>query len=159
MERNWTVPPGSIPSATMLITVAIYVFGGLDKHELTAVSNAIWGLGALGAALLAHRVLRARFDDLNHAARELCFGVRMAGGAVFLHRLWSNFGIWFRDEGGNYWSFTTDHRWVTAVLVAFIARGSQRAAAPYVRAYFASGAAMFAESVVAVLSVCAGVLA
>ncbi len=145
-------PPGAIPASTAVLSMVAYLFGSFTVNEITAISNSLWGLGALAASFLAHIAIRRRLHELTPVAQELCYGIRLAGAAVFLHRLWWNFGIWL-GENGQYWEITKDHRWFTVLLIAAIARGSQRAAAPYVRAMFKKRGAWAVEAAISVLAV------
>lgn len=147
------MPAGAVPAATAVIGMVLFLTGTYTNSEITAVSNSLWGLGALVAALMAHHAVKGRPDLLTPAALELCYGVRIAGFGVFLHRLWWNTGIWLRSEGEAYWHVTVENKWVTALMIAMIARGSQRAAAPYVRAMFKPWAALAIEFGISALAV------
>lgn len=117
-----------------LTTVAAF-FGWLDASEITAASNGLWMGVSGGAALLAHVVLHRQHETLTAAARQVARGIRQTGACVALHRLWWNIGIWMRPEDALYWDVTTDHRWVTVLLVVLIAQGAQKGSRPIVRRY------------------------
>lgn len=153
------VPAGSVQAAVLIIATAIFVFGGMSTHQITAMSNSTWALDALLTALVVHVALRTQFDEMTEAAREVAYGLRMGGYCVFLHRLWWNFGIWLRGDDGKYWDVTTDHRWVTVLLIAGIARGGQRAAAPILRKVLRPPMARVAELSVAALSIASALIA
>lgn len=146
------IPSGIVPALTALVGMALFLGGFYSNSEITAISNSLWGLGALVAALMAHHAI-SRKGLLTDAALELCYGVRIAGLGVFIHRLWWNVGIWLRPEDAPYWDVTVEYKWVTALMIAMIARGSQRAAAPYVRAMFKPWAALMIEVVISLLAV------